>query len=253
MSPGEHRVRLLASAASDAVCLIERMLTVSACTLQFSIDDSGSGKAAGLCRVAGWCWHPEEQIYALLIIAGGQKVPARYPLSRPDVAAVVPGAGEACGFEAYLALSPGRVEIALEARLCSGATVTVPASTLRVRGQSTRDRVAAVASSFAMMARRGNGWRRSRGRWPRGEEWPHLFRRARQELTRALNTGRPVHARIAPPAIDRYDAWLAVNAWTPAASARLAERLASSPQPLMSVIMPTFEGRPNCCGKPLLP
>src|SRR6185369_4087299 len=46
-----------------------------------------------------------------------------------------------------------------------------------------------------------------------------------------------------PPPMDRYEAWLAVNRWTPGARAELSARIAAQTGalPKISVIMPVFD------------
>ena len=242
---GTHLVRLLAVTGSSRQCILETTLDVAGVQLRFNVDTPSTRTIdAGPCRISGWCFHPDEVIDSLVVGAAGEQVAARYGLDRPDVAAATDGAPDSCGFEAYLTLPPGRTRIKLDARLRSGALVsaTTPGS-LRVCSPSLRTRATLTAASLIGLVRRGVQWRRSRGRWPKLREWPHLLRRATQEISRALGEAAVGGAAIAPSPVDRYDAWLAVNAWTASSERRLRDRLtvAAGRLPTLSVVMPVFD------------
>jgi glycosyltransferase involved in cell wall biosynthesis/GT2 family glycosyltransferase len=247
VTPGTQSVRLSAFRNGQAQCLLERMLIVVPAVLRFNVEaPAHSSLPAGVCRVAGWCVYPGDEIYALFVATGTTKIQARYGLDRADVAAVVPGARAACGFEAFVELAPGRTLLTLEVRLCNGAlvTATVPRE-LRLHGHSMYRRVGSMTSSIAAVVRRGYRWRRTRGRWPHPSEWPRLLRRVRQEIARTLHHSRG-WAGFAPPIpVDRYDAWLAVNAWSRASEERLLARLAriADTGPVISVVVPVYNAR----------
>jgi hypothetical protein len=242
---GRSHVRLLASRGTSQECLAERTLTVDTAPIRLNVETPSERMVeSGRCRISGWCFHPDEAIDTLVVVAAGERATARYGLARDDVATAVPGAPHACGFEAFLDLPPGRVSLEFEAQLRSGVRMhSAIHEAIRVRGPTYRQRLSAIGTAVKETASRGLAWRRSRGRWPHPLEWPRLARRATQEIARSMRARAHRHGYPTPVPVDRYEAWLAVNAWGGAAERRLRERLAQedSRLPLISVVMPVYD------------
>ncbi|MFN2508577.1 MAG: glycosyltransferase [Chthoniobacterales bacterium] len=79
----------------------------------------------GCVLIAGWAFHPQEEIEELTVQFREISAPCRYGLTRDDVPREFPGVPNAgvCGFEARPQLPAGTGALRLKARLRSGAVV----------------------------------------------------------------------------------------------------------------------------------
>ena len=199
---------------------------------------------SGPVRFAGWCAHPQQPVTRLTLSVGDHTVECTYGLARPDVGAHVTG-GATSGFEATLPLPPGRMRVALHARLESGDEVIHAGEALVV--------VPAIA---ARLMRRLGPAVRSAAVW-RGMA-AHVLRRARDgrpapplralpgriaDLARLHRARARAREQAPAPAMetrrtpDIYASWLRVNAWHDRARASLERRMAAhAALPRVSVV-----------------
>lgn len=91
------------------VAIVLVVLSATACLPQGHLDRAAYSRAAGGVRVTGWARDPDtpEPIDVHVHVDGVPVAARRADLARPDVAAVVPGAGPRHGFDLTLALDRG--------------------------------------------------------------------------------------------------------------------------------------------------
>lgn len=101
------------------------MIPVSSHPLMGQFEPAGvDGVISEPVRLAGWCWHPEFSIEAVVVLMGNIAVPVDFGLERPDVAARFPDQSAACfaGFMTRENLPRGTGEIRLQVTTACGRT-----------------------------------------------------------------------------------------------------------------------------------
>ncbi|MFO1323152.1 MAG: glycosyltransferase [Burkholderiales bacterium] len=254
LSPGPHflSVRVAICGMPEAV-VHERVFSVADGQMLGVLEAPAMSRLhAGSARFSGWCWHRDAGIASLTLHVGGRSAVCRYGLIRDDVAHSFPDVATArrSGFACEFDLAVGRGEVVLEAQLDDGRHAQlVLGADVRVRRSLVAVPVLAPVGARVERVRQvvdlATGWVRTRGRLPRWRELPALARKAHAVLrphARAASPSFPAGWR--PPAVlDRYEAWLALNRFTPERERELRERLAACAQPLpsISVVMPVYE------------
>jgi GT2 family glycosyltransferase/glycosyltransferase involved in cell wall biosynthesis len=211
---------------------------------------SFTGIEEGDVLFIGWCFHPEGEVTALTLTLDGASYPARFALERLDVGRAFPDAPTAArsGFLVSVPLKPGKYRVSLEAEVTGiGRSRFVAGERLVVKRPPWSRRIVARFPALGLPAflAAKTRTRLASGRgWPSWTDLPTLLRDATTDHRRHARTTQAVRhgaGFTVPARMDPYDAWLAVNVWTPRREAKLRARLeAARALPLISVVTPVF-------------
>ncbi len=237
-----------------------RSVVVRATPLRASLDTPPALTAQeGLIRFSGWCVHPKLRVADLRLSVGTTHATCQYGSGRADVAAALPGipGAELSGFEATIAVKAGTWPVALTAVLENGSEVALewPAP-LHARALPLANRLRRAISQALDLLRYGwrlaRTWIRDNRRLPWPHELPAMIRFALERYRQTgLDPAQALPGFVLPAPVDPYEAWQAVNPFTPAARTDLELRLsAATGLPLLSVVMPVRTTRRSIFSPP---
>jgi hypothetical protein len=249
---GTHKFRMEVMVDQGWFCFYEGEVTFCSEDLMCHLDSPVTATVqAGEVQLSGWCLSASSPISRLQIQSNRKRFDTNYGLERKDVGQVHPQvtASALSGFDAVIALAPGRYRLSLVARLADGRVVESGHVRTLVVLSDSQSWIGKAASSLllpfkfaAFSYSRARQWYRYNQRTPRVHEFGRLTKRAISDFQQTTMVSRHAHYRLPAQGLP-YDTWIGHNRLSQAQVLQIQQMLRQQRGSLgtISIVMPVYK------------